>query len=167
MHWGDGNTDTYATNGVKTHTYADGPNSYTITVDLVDEDGTYLNRGQRPERHRQQRGADDRHQRRRQRQRGLALQPDPGQLHRPGHRHGQSYIVHWGDGNTDTYASNGAKSHTYADGPASRTITVDLVDEDGTTSIAPTPSTYVDNVAPSATFNAPAAVNEGCPSACR
>src|SRR5207237_10818584 len=42
VHWGDGNTDTYASNGVKTHTYADGPNNYNITVDLVDEDGTYL-----------------------------------------------------------------------------------------------------------------------------
>ena len=41
MHWGDGNTNTYSTNGAKTHTYADGPNDYTITVDLVDEDGTF------------------------------------------------------------------------------------------------------------------------------
>ena len=44
VHWGDG-TDTYATNGVKTHTYPDGPNSYTIVVDLVDEDGTFANAG--------------------------------------------------------------------------------------------------------------------------
>src|SRR5205085_1389419 len=28
-----------------------------------------------------------------------------------------SYIVHWGDGATDTYGSNGVKTHTYADGP--------------------------------------------------
>ena len=27
-----------------------------------------------------------------------------------------SYIVHWGDGNSDTYATDGAKTHTYADG---------------------------------------------------
>jgi hypothetical protein len=44
VHWGDGNTDSYSSNGVQTHTYADGPNSYTITVDLTDEDGTFLNR---------------------------------------------------------------------------------------------------------------------------
>ena len=44
VHWGDGNTDSYGTNGVKTHTYADGPNTYNITVDLTDEDGTYLDR---------------------------------------------------------------------------------------------------------------------------
>ena len=42
VHWGDGNSDTYATAGVKAHTYADGPNTYDITVDLVDEDGTHL-----------------------------------------------------------------------------------------------------------------------------
>ena len=47
MHWGDGGTDTYATNGAKAHTYADGPNSYNITVDLVDEDGTFTNRATR------------------------------------------------------------------------------------------------------------------------
>ena len=43
-----------------------------------------------------------------------------------------SYVVHWGDGNSDTYGANGAKTHTYADGAGDRAITVDLVDEDGT-----------------------------------
>src|SRR6185503_19685388 len=38
VHWGDGMSDTYGTDGVKTHTYADGPNDYDITVDLRDED---------------------------------------------------------------------------------------------------------------------------------
>jgi PKD domain-containing protein len=42
VHWGDGATDTYGTNGLKTHTYADGPNSYNISVDLTDEDGTFI-----------------------------------------------------------------------------------------------------------------------------
>ena len=28
-----------------------------------------------------------------------------------------SYVVHWGDGETDTYGANGVKTHTYADGP--------------------------------------------------
>ena len=31
--------------GAKTHTYADGPNGYTITVDLTDEDGTFTAAG--------------------------------------------------------------------------------------------------------------------------
>ena len=88
VHWGDGNTDTYTTNGVKTHTYADGPNNDNITVDLTDEDGTYLDRanalpvtvdnvaptiaisG-------------------RQRGRGQRLLAHPGRGDRPGHRHRQ------------------------------------------------------------------------------
>ena len=44
VHWGDGTSDTYPANGVQTHTYADGPNPYAITVDLTDEDGTFLDR---------------------------------------------------------------------------------------------------------------------------
>src|SRR5206468_5284299 len=40
------------------------------------------------------------------------------------------YIVHWGDGNSDTYTSNGAKTHTYGDGPSSPAITVDLRSEE-------------------------------------
>src|SRR6185295_5284846 len=43
VHWGDGSSDTYLTDGVKTHTYADGPNTYSITVDLTDEDGARHN----------------------------------------------------------------------------------------------------------------------------
>ena len=44
VNWGDGSSDTYGTAGSKSHTYADGPNAYAITVDLIDEDGTFLNR---------------------------------------------------------------------------------------------------------------------------
>ncbi len=44
VHWGDGSSDTYGAGGVQTHTYGDGPNTYAITVDLIDEDGTFLNR---------------------------------------------------------------------------------------------------------------------------
>src|SRR5436189_60534 len=44
VHWGDGAIDTYTSNGIKSHTYSDGPNTYAVTVDLVDGDGTFLNR---------------------------------------------------------------------------------------------------------------------------
>ena len=65
-----------------------------------------------------------------------------------------SYIVHWGDGNTDTYPTNGAQTHTYADGDANRAITVDLVDEDGTfLDRANAKSVAVDNVAPTVTLS--------------
>ncbi|MBM4070511.1 MAG: hypothetical protein FJ271_16380 [Planctomycetes bacterium] len=50
----------------------------------------------------------------------------------PGANTVTSYIVHWGDGSTDTYTSTGVKTHTYADGPSQRAITVDLENEDGT-----------------------------------
>jgi hypothetical protein len=43
IEWGDGTTDNFSGSptGSKTHTYADGPNNYTITVSLTDEDGTF------------------------------------------------------------------------------------------------------------------------------
>jgi len=44
-----------------------------------------------------------------------------------------SYVVNWGDSTQSTYATAGNVTHVYADGVGdiSRTITVDLVDEDG------------------------------------
>ena len=44
VHWGDGSSDTYTTAGTPTHTYAD-DGSYSITVDVTDEDGTFTNAG--------------------------------------------------------------------------------------------------------------------------
>ena len=38
-----GRRATSASGGVKTHTYADGPSTPHITVDLTDEDGTFTN----------------------------------------------------------------------------------------------------------------------------
>jgi len=58
------------------------------------------------------------------------------------------YIIHWGDGGTDTYTSAGDVTHTYADGDASQTITVDLVDKDGTHTEASSLSLTVNNVVP-------------------
>ncbi len=73
-----------------------------------------------------------------------------------------SYVVHWGDGNTDTYSTNGAKTHTYADGPNDYDVTVDLVDEDGTfLDAANALSVHVVNVAPTIAISGNANVNEG------
>src|SRR5262249_31698926 len=44
INWGDGLSDTFSgdpSRGVKSHTYADGANNFTITVELTDEDGTH------------------------------------------------------------------------------------------------------------------------------
>jgi hypothetical protein len=62
-----------------------------------------------------------------------------------------AWIVHWGDGSSDTYGAGGDVTHVYADGPASPTITVDLTDEDGTHGAAGSKSIIVTNVAPAVT----------------
>jgi PKD repeat protein len=47
VHWGDGDTDIFTTaeldgmGRMVSHTYVEGPNNYTITVDLVDEDAEF------------------------------------------------------------------------------------------------------------------------------
>src|SRR5439155_10915230 len=118
-------------NGAKSHTYADGPSDHSVTVDLVDEDGTFLNRANALSVHVDNIAP------------SIAISGNPsvnegspysltlGAVSDPGDDTVSSYDVHWGDGSSDTYASNGAKSHTYADGPSDHAITVDLVDEDG------------------------------------
>jgi hypothetical protein len=45
VHWGDGISSAYTGGGNKTHVYADGPATYGVNVDLIDEDGTHLNAG--------------------------------------------------------------------------------------------------------------------------
>jgi Ca2+-binding RTX toxin-like protein len=74
------------------------------------------------------------------------------------------YIVHWGDGSSTTYSTAGAKTHVYADAPATRAITVDLVDEDGThTNRANALSVSVNNVAPTAAITGPSSGVGGQP----
>jgi Big-like domain-containing protein/HYDIN/CFA65/VesB family protein len=93
---------------------------------------------------------------------GSAYSLTLGAVTDPGTDTVSSYVVHWGDGSSDTYSTNvGAKTHTYADGPAGETITVDLVDEDGTFLAAGGTSVTVDNVAPTATFSNDGPVAEG------
>jgi putative hemolysin len=164
VHWGDGSQDSYATNGAKTHTYADGPASHSITVDLVDEDGTFLDRANALSVTVNNvapsiliSGAASVNE-------GSSYSLTLGAVTDPGSDTVSSYVVHWGDGNTDTYPSNGAKTHTYADGPDSHAIKVDLVDEDGTfLDSANALSVTVNNVAPTVTLAAgnDLSVNEG------
>jgi Ca2+-binding RTX toxin-like protein len=45
VHWGDGAEDPFTQGGEVTHTYVNGPNTYVITVDLVDEDGAHTGAG--------------------------------------------------------------------------------------------------------------------------
>jgi len=50
----------------------------------------------------------------------------------PGQDAVQSYVVHWGDQQSNTYTAGGLVTHTYAVEPGGVTISVDLVDEEGT-----------------------------------
>src|SRR5439155_11546 len=164
VHWGDGSSNTYSSNGAKSHTYADGPNDYNVTVDLVDEDGTFTNAANALSVHVNNVAPSIAIS-------GNAIVNDPsryspalGAVTDPGTDTVSSYVVHWGDGSSDTYSMNGAKSHTYADGPSDHAITVDLVDEDGTfLDRANALSVHVNNVAPSVPISGNASVNEGSP----
>src|SRR3954469_9687206 len=172
VHWGDGNTDTFtaaqiaAMSNTIGHTYADGPNNFTISLDLVDEDGTHsavdtlgvtvkdvapfvdltgptmVNEGS-------------------------AGSWSLGPVVDPGTDTVSQYVVHWGDGSTDTFTSaqiaamSNNVGHTYADGPNNYTISLDLVDEDGTHTSVDTLDVTVKDVAPFVDLTGPTMVNEG------
>src|SRR4029078_10008771 len=74
--------------------------------------------------------------------------------------------VHWGDGHTDTFtaaqiaAMGNVVGHTYIEGPNNHTISVDLVDEDGTFLSVDTLNVTVNNVAPSVALNAVPDISE-------
>jgi len=68
-----------------------------------------------------------------------------------------TYLVDWGDGNSDSLLT-----HTYADGPNNYNIKIDLTDEDGTfTNAANALSVTVDNVKPTIAISGASNVNEG------
>ena len=96
--------------------FPDGDATSTVSVQVADD-------GRPPEQHglaggdRRQRRPDDRDQRCGQRRRGQPLQPTLGAITDPGTDTVTSWLVHWGDGSSDTYTSGGVKTHTYADGP--------------------------------------------------
>src|SRR5204862_6444888 len=164
VHWGDGSSNTYASNGAKSHTYADGPNDDAIKVDLVDEDDTFNDAANALSVHVNNVAPTIAISGNAYVNEGSAYSLSLGAVTDPGQDTVSSYIVHWGDGSSDTYATNGAKSHTYADGPSDHAITVDLVDEDGTFLDRANPlSVHVNNIAPSIAISGNASVNEGSP----
>ena len=76
------------------------------------------------------------------------------------------YVIHWGDGADQTIPAAGLPAnrevtHTYADGPSSPTITVDLTDEDGTYPGMASKGIVVNNVAPTVEAGPDQVVNEG------
>ncbi len=176
IHWGDDTPDTTircedlaASEGQVQHTYADGLNTCAITVDVTDEDGTFLDRAN-----------------------ALSVQVDNvaptvliggnsnvdegsvyfltvGAMTDPGIDTVSSYTIHWGDDTPDTtisaedlLAAENQVQHTYADGPNTYAITVDVTDEDGTFLDRANPlSVQVDNVAPTVAISGASNVDEG------
>src|SRR5204863_309966 len=118
---------TYSSGGVKTHAYADGPDSHAITVDLVDEDGTFTNAANALSVTVSNvaptiaiSGAADVDE-------GAFYSLTLGVVTDPGVDAVTSYLVLRGALPIYTYSSGGVKTHAYADGPNSYAITVDLV----------------------------------------
>ena len=115
-----------------THTYADGPTTPTIAVDLTDEDGLEANSGTKTITVNNVQptiaisGAATVAE-------GAPYSLTLGAITDPGPDTVTQWIVHWGDGQTSTFTSGGVQTHAYADGPGGPfNITVDLTDEDGT-----------------------------------
>src|SRR5206468_795317 len=114
-----------------THTYADGPNDYTITATATDEDGTF-NAGNSVAVHDKNvaptltlSGA------------GTVAEGSIYTLNLASTDPGQDTIadwtITWGDGAVQTVNGNPSSvTHTYADGPNDYTITATASDEDGT-----------------------------------
>jgi hypothetical protein len=130
VHWGDGAIETFTSGGGHTHVYADGLNSYTISVDLVDDDGTHGGAGSKemtvinvpPTIVLSGDGEVDE---------GADYTLTLGTITDPGADTVTRWTVNWGDGLSDTYDAGGDRTHVY-DTDGTYTVKVDLVDEDGT-----------------------------------
>src|SRR5205814_1495499 len=149
--------NTYSSNGAKTHTYADGPNNYNITVDLVDEDGTFSDTANpktitvdnvAPTADLTNDGpvsADDR------RAGTDSNNLDPSSADTTSRLH-YAYSCSNGDLSASTYdgsSSNDSTTCSYDDGPSDHTVKARIIDKDGGFSEYTT-SVHVRNVAPTA-----------------
>src|SRR5262249_18626134 len=154
IHWGDGLSATFqgapTPNGTATHTYADGPNTDTITLDLVTQQGYFAAAGSKAVTVNNVppaialAGAGSVNE-------GTAYTLTLGPVTDPGRDTIRTFIIHWGDGiNQQVFGApnNVTRTHVYADGPATRTITVDATDEDGTFLNVGSKAVTVNNVPP-------------------
>jgi glutamine cyclotransferase len=147
-----------------THTFANGPATPTIRVDLFDEDGNpHVGAGSHSLTVNDVAptislsGAESVNE-------GSLYTLTLGDVIDPGTSDAvTSYVVSWGDGNSDTFntSSLAVATHTYADGPASHAITVDLVDNDGTHTVPVDIEVSVENVAPTVSISGNAVILEG------
>ena len=73
------------------------------------------------------------------------------------------WTINWGDGSAAQVVTGNPTSvtHTFTDGPATRTISATATDEDGTFNAGNTVAVTVNNVVPTLTLSGAASVNEG------
>ena len=155
--WGDGNTQTVTGNPSSvSHSYALGPNSYTISATATDDVGTYSANTQ-----------------------SITVNHVPPTLTiagpssvaeqatyslslsatDPNHTI-SSWTITWGDGNTQTVTGNPSfVTHSYAVGPNSYTISASATDDVGAYS-ANTQSVTVNHVPPTLTIAGPSSIAE-------
>ena len=172
IQWGDGQQQTIHAEDLPssdevTHTFADGLSTPTIVVELVSQDGTRRTVGSLPVTVNDVpptvnlAGAPDVDE-------GSPYTLTIGPLTDPGQDTVTQYIIDWGDGQQQTIGAgdlpaSGEVTHTYADGPASPSIVVAVVDEDGTHAAAGSLAVAVNDVPPSVTLSGPDVVDEGAP----
>ncbi|MBK8918090.1 MAG: hypothetical protein IPM73_08615 [Betaproteobacteria bacterium] len=164
IDWGDGNAEVVTSLGNYNHVYADGSANRTISVVVTDEEGAHANAGSlnvtvnnvAPTLNLT----------------GNATTPE-GSVYTlnighsdPGADTLSSYTINWGDGSANTVVSaaqlasqSGNVTHSFADGAANFTISVQATDEDGTWSN--TKAITVNNVAPTAAVTGADSVSEG------
>jgi len=165
IDWGDGSaTDAVAALGDVSHVFADGPDVHDITVTATDGDGSYdftktvtVNNAAPTIALAGAVSVDE----------GSAYALTLGSVNDTGDDVVTEYIVDWGDGNSDSYASAGDVTHVYAiDG--NYTISVSLADEDGIHDAAGELTVLVNDVSPVGTISigdAPIRVSRSNPDA--
>lgn len=170
INWGDGQQETISSNDLPAnrevrHVFADGETAPTILVTLVDEDGRHENAGSLAIAVNNVPptltllGADSVEE-------GSPYTLTLGSISDPGTDTVVEYVIDWGDGQQDSIASGALPvsrevSHTYEDGAAAATISVTLVDEDGSHPAAGTLALAVTNVSPTVPLSGSPDVDEG------
>jgi Ca2+-binding RTX toxin-like protein len=158
INWGDGNTQTVSGNpSSAAHTYAVGPNNYSITASITDGNGTY--NASSPQ--------------------SVTVNHVPPTLTISGNssvneqaaytlnlsesdpNHTVSgWSINWGDGSTQTISGTPSTvTHTFATGPATETISATATDNVGTYS-ANSLNVTVNHVPPTLVISGAASVNE-------
>ena len=163
INWGDGSAVQTVTGNPAsvTHTFADGPATRTISATATDEDGTFnvsntvavtVNNVAHTA------------------SISGASSVNEGSVYTlnlsstdPGADTISQWVINWGDGSAPQTVTGNPSSvtHTFTDGPATRTISATVTDDDGTTNVGNTVAVTVNNVARTASISGASSVNEG------